>query len=134
MDWIDRLVINNKWVIEPIEEGTETSGEPEEVFKHGDWVDLGYIKPTKKMSWEDFLDELWWDSSTILKRAFEKLKEKLRARGFEVVESREPLFYFEGENPRLWYRVFKQGMAVAVCDLVVDIHPCLLYTSDAADE
>jgi len=116
--WIEPFRID-KLKVKPLEEGTETSGEPEDVFKHGDWVVLGFIEPTKPMDWDDFTFELYFESEPILEKAFSILKKKLEERGYEIERAYKPLFYAESPKPRVWYIVKKRGKPIAYCDLVI---------------
>jgi len=105
---------------EPVEEGTETSGYPEDVFEQGDWVTLGFIEPERPMDWDEFLESLYREEKEILRKTFETVKRNLERRGYDVEKSYKPLFHVEpADKPRIWYIVKKRGKPVAYCDIVI---------------
>jgi hypothetical protein len=119
--WTEPFRVDD-FVFRPVEYGTETSGMPEDVFKHGDWVTLGYIEPARPMDWDKFLNELFFVQWDILEKAFDIMKSKLERLGYEIEISPRPLFYVEpGDKPRIWYIVKKRGRPIAYCDLVVSV-------------
>lgn len=104
---------------EPVEEGTETSGYPEDVFERGDWVTLGFIEPERPMDWDEFLETLYPKEEEILRDVFRMVERNLKKRGYEVERSFEPLFRVSEPQPRIWYIVKKRGKPVAYCDIVI---------------
>jgi len=117
--WINPFKVRNLRV-DVVEEGTETSGHPEDVFEKGDWVVLGYIEPAKPMDWERFSKELLFNERKILEEAFEYIKRNLEKKGYEVERTNRKLFYVSPEEkPRVWYIVKRRGKPVAYCDIVI---------------
>jgi len=117
--WIEAFKVG-KLKLEPLEEPIETSGEPEDVFEHGDCVTLGFIEPTEPMDWDEFERELYSNEDEILEKAFRILKKKLEKRGYEVERTYKKLFYVEpASKPRVWYIVKKRGEPIAYCDIVI---------------
>ena len=105
----------------PIEEGTETSGHPKNVFEHGDWVVLGFVEPTRPMDWEEFLDTLYPEREKILERVFEGVRSNLKKMGYDIERSYKPLFHVEEweYKPSVWYVVKKNGEPIAYCELII---------------
>ena len=117
--WIEPFKVDNLR-LDPVEEGTETSGLPEEVFEEGDWVVLGDIEPEKPMDFDEFSTELYFAQEEILSKAFKILKRKLEQQGYEIELSDRPLFHATpAEKLRIWYIVKKYGKPIAYCDLVI---------------
>ena len=117
--WIEPFKVDNLR-LDPVEEGTETSGLPEEVFEEGDWVVLGDIEPEKPMDFDEFSTELYFAQEEILSKAFKILKRKLEQQGYEIELSDIPLFHATpAEKPRIWYIVKKHGKPIAYCDLTI---------------
>jgi hypothetical protein len=50
---------------------------------------------------------------------FSVLKSELERLGYEVKRSRGMLFLADGDEPRIWYIVKKEGKPVAYCDLFI---------------
>jgi len=117
--WTDPFKVNNLR-FEPVEEGTKTSGHPEDVFEKGDWVTLGFVEPEKPTNWDEFEEDLFEKEEEILKKAYKEIKRHLEKQGYRVVMTPVPLFYATPEEkPRIWYVVKKNGKEIAYCDIFI---------------
>jgi len=107
----------------PSVDPSETDGTIEELVEVGDWITLGYIEPTKTMKYDDFLDSLYDVIRNTLEKVFDKIKRELEEAGYEVERSGRPLFYVSKAKDRIWFKVKKNGVDKAYCEVTYDDEP-----------
>ena len=113
MDFKEIIIEDLKF--EPDVHGSETSGEINEIVEKGDWITLGYIRPIKKMSLDDFSFKLRCNVDKFLNQIFKIVKEEFEKRGYKV-ERTSALWWTSSPKYRIWFTIKKNGK-IAYCTL-----------------